>query len=265
MFFLKRWLFKSMELGLGLQPYFCLETEDPIFVNFQLRDAEVAEIQKSLPKGFSLQKLRFTASDEVAEYWLSYNLYRVRYPNPRLREIEKVRCEINTFVVDPSGRPGIYVFSGSPFVSREKRRSWIGSICDWAERLVICIYGCGRLTSLIYYLGENTLEIELDEERNRVSIRLPLNVPPLPKKKLSAEYLRFNDLSFFNDGSTYDRVYVNNAFVGAEFQGLSSPQVTGVRCAGPFFDRAPDWIYFHRGSISYLVGALNRTPLGNRS
>ena len=107
-----------MELGLGLKTYFSLETKDPIFINFKLIAEEARAVQKHLPPGFKLQKIRFTERDLSAEYWISYNLYYIKYPKKELAGIRRVRCEINTFVRDASGRKGVLVFCGSPLVSR---------------------------------------------------------------------------------------------------------------------------------------------------
>src|SRR4051812_37198116 len=99
-FFLKKILFKFMELGLGLRTCFSLETKDPIFVNFRLSPAEADRVRKSLPAGFKLCPIRFGQSDSEAHYWISYNLYELKYPKPELQHIRKARCEINTFVED---------------------------------------------------------------------------------------------------------------------------------------------------------------------
>ncbi|MFM8315789.1 MAG: hypothetical protein ACKOA8_16030, partial [Deltaproteobacteria bacterium] len=100
MFFLKKLLFKFMELGLGLRTCFSLETKDPIFVNFKLSPDEIEKVKKSLPMGFVLKPIRFCESDEIPEYWISYNFYQLKYPKPELASIKKARLEINTFVED---------------------------------------------------------------------------------------------------------------------------------------------------------------------
>jgi hypothetical protein len=197
-------------------------------------------------------------------YWVSYNVYELAYPRPEMAAIRKVRCEVNTFVTDGHGRDGVYVFCGSPFVSREERRSVLGMLCDAAERLVIMLYGCGRLTRLRYELGEHTLRIDLDETDGQIALDVPLR-PASGRRaeRLSDDYHRFNDVSFFNGGKTYDLVTANSAFVLAGFESVeldpsnASPQAPAP-VAGPFFRRWPDRVFVHRGSIGYLVTTLNR-------
>lgn len=257
MFFLKRLFFKFMELGLGLKTFFALETKDPIFVNFRLSAEEAAKVQKSLAPGFELQKVRFADGDPAPEYWISYNLYLIKYPKKELAGIRRARCEINTFVRDPKGRKGILVFSGSPLVSKEERPSLIGRVCELAEHAVIFIYGCGKLVPLAYELSKDSLRIEFDVTGNELSMSLPLK-PSEAKTRLSDDYLAFNDISFFNGGKTFDLVNVNSAFSAARFHVLEGAELGQVRHRGPFFQRAPDKVYFHRGDIAYLVDALNR-------
>ena len=65
MFFLKKVIFKLMELGLGLRTCFSLETKDPIFVNFKLSPAEIESVKALLPPGFVLKPIRFTEDEEI--------------------------------------------------------------------------------------------------------------------------------------------------------------------------------------------------------
>lgn len=257
MFLLKKLVFKFMELGLGLRTCFTLETRNPIFVNFRLDDREADAVRRSLPPGFTLEAIRFCEGDERAAYWVSYNLYEIAYPNERLSHIRKVRCEINTFVRDAEGRAGVYVFSGSPYVSRESRRTVIGTICDFAERAVMWIYGCGKLVGLTYELSRDRLRISLDQNPNQLRFDQKVEDEEA-EDRLSVDYCRFNDISFFNEGRTYDLVNVNSTLLGARFHRLSGSALQDCEVAGPFFRRAPDEIYFHRGEISYSVTAMNR-------
>lgn len=254
---LTRLLFKLMELSLGLRPYFSLRTRNPIFVNFDLSESERNAVQAALPSGFTLRALRFAASDGDARYWLSYNFYEIRYPKKEMAELRKVRCEVNTFVVDASGREGVFVFCGSPFVSREEKPSAIGRVADFAERLVIWIYGCGRLTRVRFELATERLVVELDEPDNRMSLDVPVS-SGVGTDLLSPDYQRFNDVSFFNGGKTYDLVNVDSAFGQAALQRIDGALLAEQTVKSPFFDRAPDVIYAHRGEIGYLVSALNR-------
>lgn len=254
-FILKKLLFKFMELGLGLRTCFSLETKDPIFVNFRLSEAEAEKVRRHLPSGFRLEKIRFCQTDESPEYWISYNLYELKYPKKELQHIHKVRCEINTFVTDPAGRKGVYVFCGSPYVSREERPSFFGMVCDFAERLVVFIYGCGRLTRLKYRLEKESLSIELHEGENRLNLQGTVRGG---EERLSDDYWRFNDISFFNDGKSFDLVNVNSAFFSAKFQEVSPGD---AKVEGPFFHRAPDCIYVHRGEIAYIVNSMNPMPV----
>src|SRR5258705_9918464 len=148
LFYLKKLIFKFLELGLGLRTCFSLETKNPIFLNFKLKPEEVKRVQDTLPRGWELQKIRFAQSDEAADYWISYNLYAIKYPKSELQHIKKVRCEINTFVTDPAGRRGVFVFSGSPYVSKQTKFDPVGVVCDMAERLVLFFYGFGKLNRL---------------------------------------------------------------------------------------------------------------------
>jgi hypothetical protein len=246
-----------MELGLGLQTCFKLDTKDPVFVNFKLSDAEAKKVSDSLPKDFQLRKIKFCETDTAAEYWISYNLYELKYPKKELAHIRKVRCEINTFVEDKKGRKGIYVFCDSPYVSRETKWSFFGTICDFAERMVTFIYGCGKLTGLIYSIWPMTLTIELKDGVNDISLRHPLKADG-EQERLSDDYWTYNDISFFNQGKTLDYVSVTNAFHKARFTFIPGSELGDYPFAGPFFRRAPDAVYFHRGEVSYLVNSLNR-------
>jgi hypothetical protein len=256
MFWLKKMIFKVMELGLGLRTCFSLETRNPIFINFKLSSEEVKKVQESLPSGFSLKPMRFLGSDTQPEYWISYNIYELLYPKPELAEIKKARLEINTFVEDAQGRPGIFVFCGSPFVSKETEATFKGKMCDFAEWLVTKIYGCGRLTSLSFSLTDR---LQVKFERGVHQFNLNVEVPSTDKTEghaLSADYWRYNDISFFNGGRTLDFVNVNNSFYQARFVSVPPQQLTQP-CAGLFFFRAPDSVLVHRGDISYLVNSLN--------
>ena len=174
-----------------------------------------------------------------------------------MAELRKVRCEINTFVSDASGREGVFVFCGSPFVSREEEPSAIGRVADLAERLVIWIYGCGRLTRVRFELATERLVVELDEPDSRVSLDVPVS-SAAGTDLLSPDYQRFNDVSFFNGGKTYDLVNVDSAFGQAGLQRIDGTLLAEHAVKSPFFDRAPDVVYVHRGEIGYLVSALNR-------
>lgn len=258
MLWLKKLVFKLVELGLGLRPCFALQTRNPVFVNFRLSEAESDAVRRALPRGFTLRPLRFAASDAEPACWVSYNLYEIAYPRPEMAAVRKVRCEINTFVRDADGRDGVFVFCGSPFVSREEQRSAVGAVCDLAERLVILLYGCGRLTRLRYEVTGDALRINLDERDVRLDLEVPLR--PLnraTREKLSDDYHRFNDVSFFNSGKTFDLVTVNSAFVLARFEDVDAATLACHTVDGPFFRRPPDRVYFHRGAIGYLVSALH--------
>ncbi|MBI1861649.1 MAG: hypothetical protein HYR96_12095 [Deltaproteobacteria bacterium] len=249
-FFLKRLLFKLMELGLGLKTHFTLQTRNPLFVNFRLTEAEVADVRKSLPPDFRLEKIHFLDSDPSPAHWLSYNFYEIAYPRKELAHIRKVRCEINTFVTDPSGRRGIFVFCGSPFVSPEARFSLLGTICDFAERLVMMIYGVGQMVSMTYELSPTQIAV--------MGSRHTFSGGPVPVAALSADFHQFNDVSFFNDGKTFDRVFVNSAFFQARFERVSGSALNGWVFKNRFLKRAPDVLAFHRGELGYSVDALNR-------
>jgi hypothetical protein len=260
MLLLKSILFKFMELGLGLKTYFSLETRDPIFVNFKLTPKEVEKVRQHLPAGLELQKVRFAEEDTEAEYWVSYNLYQIKYPKKELQSIRRSRCEINTFVRDSKGRKGILVFSGSPFVSKERRPSLIERICQLAERMVIFIYGCGKLLPLTYELSDRALKIEFDDPKNALSLRHSFGDVGTPAHhRLSEEYWAFNDISFFNGGKTHDFVNVSSSFYSARFHRIEGHVLEQYRLRSPFLDRRPDRVYFHRGDIAYLVDALNRS------
>lgn len=255
--FLKKIIFKLMELSLGLRPLLPLETKNPIFLNFRLTEEEQRAVRRALPAGFELLPLRFFADDPEPAFWVSYNLYAIKYPRPELADVRKARCEINTFVRDAGGREGVFVFCGSPFVSREEGGSFFGRLCDAAEALVVRLYGCGRLTSLGYELGADRLVIALDEADNTVALDVALT-SARAEARLSDDYARFNDVSFFNGGRTFDLVNVNSAFSLARFETIEDDRLAAVRVHGPFFTRPPDGIHFHRGEIPYLVSALHR-------
>lgn len=261
MFWIKKLIFKFMELGLGLRTCFSLETKNPIFLNFRLTPQECEKVRASLPAGFTLESVRFCESEQDSSYWVSFNLYEIKYPKKELRSIRKVRCEINTFVRDLRGRRGIFVFCGSPYVSKEQRPSLLGLICDFAERMVTFIYGCGKLTHLTYELSQDRLKVALSEGKNSLGVDEDLTKGELVEERLSWDYLVYNDISFFNDGRTYDQVNVNSLFVSAAFSRMRSSTVV----ESPFFKRAPDQILFHRGEISYLVNSMNRSSLSHVS
>jgi hypothetical protein len=256
MFLLKKLLFKFMELGLGLRTCFSLDTRNPIFINFKLTEEELAKVKKQLPAGFRIQPIRFTENESESSYWISYNFYELKYPKPELAAVKKARLEINTFVLDASGRPGVFVFCDSPFVSREMKRSVIGSICDFAEWLVTKIYGVGRIIPLQFSLDEK-VRVNFKTFKHQMEVELP--VPELVAgsgEKLSGDYWRYNDISFFNQGKTCDYVNVNSSFFTAEFVAISGNEVA-QNCVSPVFNRKPDRILVHRGDISYLVNSMN--------
>ena len=255
--FLKKVLFKLMELSLGLRPLLPLETRNPVFVNFRLSEEEQEAVRRTLPAGFQLMPIRFFAGEDAPAFWVSYNLYAIKYPRPELAGVRKARCEINTFVRDAEGREGVFVFCGSPYVSREEGGSFFGKLCDAAEKLVVLLYGCGRLTSLRYELDDDHLAIALEEHENHVAIDVAL-APAPAEKRLSDDYARFNDVSFFNGGRTFDLVNVNSAFSLARFEKIEDERLAALGVRGPFFARSPDGIYIHRGEVSYLVSALHR-------
>ena len=250
--FFRRLLFKLMELGLGLRPYFGLQTKNPIFVNFRLSDAEAAAVQASLPAGFALQSIRFSSSDTEPHSWVSYNFYELGYPRPEMAAIRKIRCEVNTFVCDPEGRLGVFVFCGAPFVSREQTPSTFGRVADFAEKLVIFLYGCGRLTAVRYELGR-AIRATLDEPEASLTLDVLAEGSP---DRLSDDYQRYNDISFFNSGKSHDLVHVNSAFTLASIMRVDPASITGTGKT-LFFDRAPDEVLLHRGEIGYLVSALH--------
>ncbi len=255
MHFLRKLIFKGMEFGLGLKTYFCLKTLNPIFINFKLTPEERELLQKKLPPGVKLQPIQFWASDTQAEYYLSYNLYAIEYPKKELQHIQKVRCEINTFVTDPHGRQGIYVFCGSPFVSKEMKLSFIQWIVDIAERVVMWIYRVGELIPFQYELTKNHITIDLQTREHELVINS--NLSSLSQEALSEDYQRFNDYSFFNGAKTFDRVNTTSDFTLARFYQLDPKTLQDVRVRNPFFNRAPDSLHFYHGSIPYLVDALN--------
>lgn len=239
-----------MELGLGLKTYFCLETRDPIFLNFRLSAEEIAKVRGALPPGFRLEPIRFSDEHSQPDFWVSFNLYHIRYPKPELAGVRRARCEINTFVTDAQGRKGVYVFS--PLVSKEDRPSAIGRLCELAERTVLWIYGCGKLLPLVYETTGGRVHVAFDEAAHGASANYGMN--GTAERRLSEEYVAFNDISFFNGGKTFDQVNVDSRFALARFQRLEGD---GAPVRSPFFNRAPDEILFHRGNISYLVDALN--------
>ncbi len=258
MSFLKRLVFKLLELTLGLRPYFTLQTRNPIFVNFRLSDGEADAVRGALPAGFTLCPIRFTASDDEAAFWISYNLYELRYPRPEMAAVRKVRCEINTFVRDAEGRAGVLVFCGSPLVSRSDGASTIEKVADLAERLVLHLYGCGRLVPLRFELTETSLLVALDELEAALAVDLALQPAARPPQRLSDEYYRFNDVSFFRGGQTHDLVSAGSEFILAGWEEIDRGSLASVAARCPFFQRPPDRIYVHRGTISYLVSALHR-------
>lgn len=263
MFLLKKVVFKVMELGLGLQTCFSLDTKDPIFVNFKLTAEEIEKVKKALPTGFKLQPIRFLSSDESPDYWVSYNLYELRYPKPELASIKKARLEINTFVEDSKGRKGIFVFSESPFVSRETKRSFLGSLCDFAEWLVTKIYGCGHLVDLQFSLAD---KLKVNFQARGQSLKIVGKTSGKVDSedfKLSTDYCVYNDISFFNHGKSCDYVNVNSSFHQAKFSSVEIENFE-ISCEGPFFNRKPDSILVHSGNISYLVNALNLCPRNGR-
>lgn len=257
MFLIKKMIFKLMEMGLGLRTCFTLETRDPIFLNFRLSEEEAVRVRRELPDGFTLEKIRFFEDETSPEYWVSYNLYHLEYPKKELRAIRKVRCEINTLVRGPDGRPGVYVFCDSPYVSREEKFSPLGAICDLAERTVCFIYGCGKLIRLTYRTTD-AVEVELKEGPNRVSFRHAFKSDG--EHALSTDYCRYNDISFFNRGKTYDLVNVNSAFLSARFVCADGTALERAEVTSPFFRRKPDRVGFHRGAIAYSVTSMNLYP-----
>jgi hypothetical protein len=253
-----------MELGLGLQTCFSLDTKNPIFVNFKLTAEEIEKVKNALPKGFQLQPIRFLSSDESPDFWVSYNLYELKYPKPELASVKKARLEINTFVEDSKGRKGVFVFSDSPFVSRESKRSFLGSICDFAEWMVTKIYGCGHLVDLQFSLtDELKVVFQSGGQSLKITGKTPENVDS-EDFKLSTDYCLYNDISYFNHGKSFDCVNVNSAFHQAKFS-LVGIENCEVSCQGPFFNRKPDAILVHRGNISYLVNAMNLCSLNEGS
>lgn len=253
--FLKQLIFKFMELGLGLRPIFSLETRNPIFVNFKLTPEEAEQVRRSLPPGFALKKFKFCETDETPEYWISYNLYEIKYPKKELAGIKRARCEINTFVEDAKGRKGVHVFSGSPYVSKEESPTLIGRIAEMAERLVIFLYGCGKLVPLTYELNDQSVKIHFKNFSLDHNFR---DGRAGSETRLSEAYARYNDISFFNNGKTYDLVNVNSAFTTARLQSIDVADLKHFEMTGPFVSRKPDRVYYHRGDIAYLVSALNR-------
>jgi len=234
-----------------------LETRNPIFVNFKLSTAEADAIRKNLGQGYELCPVKFTNADALPEYWLSYNFYELKYPKKELQKIRKVRCEINTFVKDTHGRKGIYVFSGSPYVSRETKFSVIGLICDFAELLVTFIYGVGKLTQLIFDLKSDRLEVQLNEGPNKMTIKQDVSSAS-QDQILSHDYWSHNDISFFNSGKSYDHVFTNSEFFAAKFKCIEGANLSPAEIKSPFVNRAPDKILFHHGDISYLVNSMNK-------
>ncbi len=251
-----------MELGLGLRTCFTLETKNPLFVNFKLSPEEVAAVQKELPPDWELQKVRFTESETEPHYWISYNSYEIMYPRKELQHIRRIRLEINTFVKNPKGQCGIFVFSGSPFVSSERLATPLDAICEFAERLVVFIYGCGKLIPLSYQLTSKELAFTFQEGLHHCEWKMDLGGDPLTQVEsevLSEDYWKYNDVSFFNSGKTFDRVFVSDAFRRARFHSLKFQDFQSLTIRGPFFKRSPDSILFHRGAIPYLVDSMNRT------
>lgn len=243
-----------MELGLGLRTCFSLDTQNPIFVNFKLSDEEVARVTRDLPQGYKLCPIRFTEDEPQASYWISYNFYELKYPKAELASIKKSRLEINTFVEDSQGRKGVFVFCGSPFVSKEKKRSALGIVCDCAEWIVTKIYGVGQLISFDFSLSKQ-LQVAFITEGHALNIES--QVESGDGVKLSTDYLKYNDISFFNHGKTCDFVNVNSSFYDAKFISLKNVHLMKA-CEGPYFKRSPDRVLVHYGEISYLVNSMNR-------
>ncbi len=261
MLLFKRLLFKLLELGLGVRPYFSLQTRDPVFVNFRLTAEETDAVRRALPAGFTLRAIRFAASDPEPAFWISYNVYELRYPRPEMARLRKVRCEINTFVRDAGGRDGVFVFCGSPFVSKEERPSAIGRVADLAERLVLFLYGGGGLVRLRYELTDAALRISLGEPEARLEIDVACSPPPVGERaRLSEDYYRCNDVSFFDAGRTHDLVSAGSPFLLATLEELELRGASTAFAESPFFRRPPDRLYVHRGEIGYLVSALHRGP-----
>ena len=181
----------------------------------------------------------------------------VRTSGGRLPGDASVRCEINTFVRDPAGRQGVFVFAGSPLVSAEETKDPLARIADMAERLVMFLYGCGRLVRLRYALGPADLRAAFDEVGSKLELDVP--VPAEETERLSDDYHRFNDVSFFAEGRTFDLVTFDSSYVLARFARVEPAALEGVRVTSPFFERAPDAIYVHRGDVSYFVSALHAT------
>jgi len=247
-----------MEMGLGLRTCFALETRKPIFINFKLSALEVAKVQKSLPTGFKLRPIKFTDKDLTAEYWISYNLYEILYPKKELRHIVKTRCEINTFVETPLGLKGIYVFCDSPYVSRETESTPLGRICDFAERLVIFIYGVGRAIRLTYQLSAENLRVSFASGTNEIELLHHFSeTEKTPSEALSPDYWAFNNISIFKQGQIFDQVYVNSDFYAARFQRVAGNALQKFSMRGIHFNRKPDEVYAHGGPITYLVNAMN--------
>ncbi len=256
-----------MELGLGLRTCFSLETKNPIFVNFKLSEGEAQEVKKWLTSDVTLCKIRFCESDSTPEYWVSYNLYELKYPKKELQSVHKVRCEINTFVEDSHGRKGVFVFCGSPYVSKENKFSIIGAICDFAERVVVFIYGCGKVISLDYELTDRKLHIDFTEGNNQLRLTHEIAQNSIANERLSDDYWVYNDISFFNGAKTFDLVNVNSAFYAAKLHKIAGQSLSNFSMKSPFFRRAPDNLYFHRGEIAYIVNSLNRSakPIASTS
>lgn len=260
-FFLRKLLFKCLELGLGLKTHFSLETRNPIFINFRLSSTELQAVQDALAPGYSLQKIRLLDSDIDSDYWLSLNLYEIRYPKKELSSIVKSRCEINTFVSGPNKLKGIYVFCGSPFVSKHTGAGILGYICDVAERIVMFIYGCGKLVPLEFQLTNSLLTLKVTTSGITADLAASVSTGSSNKEKsyskLSDDYLIHNDISFFNRGHTFDRVTSNSSFSLARFTSFTPDSLLEWTLQTPFFSRKPDSVFYHLGNITYTIDALS--------
>jgi hypothetical protein len=256
-YFISKLIFKFLELGLGLKTFFLLETESPIFIHFNLTEEETNRLKQALPKGFSLCPIRMTESQIEPRYAISYNAYRILYPKAELKDVVKARLEINTYVQDSFGRKGILVFSGSPIVSKETGSNPLGKICDFAERLVIWIYGCGKLRPMKYQLSEKDLHFQFSDQDHQIDISLALP-STTSDEPLSKEYWQHNDISFFNQGRTEDFVFVNSRFYETKFRKVSESELSKIKISGPLFkNRSPDALFYSHQKIPYLVNALN--------
>lgn len=259
MVWIRRSLLKLLELGLGLKPYFKLETLNPLFLNFKLQGDELERLRRLLPPGYEPEPLRFMESDDERHHRVSLNVYEVVSPDPRLRRLTRSRLEINAFVRDSEGSRGILVFHDSPFVSRSSCTTFLARRSDAIEQMVIALYGCGSLRDLSYELQERSLGLSLSSPS--VEIRTEgASLPILEQDEgllLAADVWRFNDNAIFNGGRTRDFVFVNSSFRVARFQSLPVDLCRQIRVKTKIFERSPDEVLWHRGPIDYLVCSLN--------